>query len=90
MTYYVTYYLLYDIHGLEAEGVWSRVVPTFHRDGRSSAPKVGVNAVEAARLATATLPIFRPVNKLREQMDLRTKMHSAPLQRLELSLADLF
>lgn len=53
-------------------------------------PPVGVNAAEAAQLATATIPIFRPVNKLREQMDLWTEMHSAVLERLKLSLADLF
>lgn len=50
----------------------------------------GVNVVEAARLATETVPIFHPVNKLRKQMDLGTEMHSAPLKRLNLSLADHF
>lgn len=73
-----------DIHRLGAGGMWSCAVMV--------GPPVGGKAAqaEAAQLATATLPIFRPVNKLWEQMDLWAEMHSAPLERLKLSLADLF
>lgn len=49
-----------------------------------------MNMADVVRLAIATVPIFHPVNKLQKQMHLKPEMHSAPVERLEHSLADLF
>lgn len=47
---------------------------------------------EVARLKQerATVPIFRPVNKLQKQMDLGAEIHLAPLEWLKPPIADLF
>lgn len=47
---------------------------------------------EVARLKQerATVPIFRPVNKVQKQMDLGAEIHLAPLEWLKPPIADLF